>query len=94
MAEICGDTVAHVRQVEQASCGEVQLDYSPSKQKTIPKKPEGLRQIRDHVRKALGDDNPNLLCTLLHGKGGPKSRRQHKKPALLVNNYQKSRKRS
>ena len=24
-------------------------------------KPEGLRQIRDHVRKALGKENPDLL---------------------------------
>ena len=31
----------------------------------FPEKTEGLRQIRDHVRKALDEENPDLLCLFL-----------------------------
>ena len=34
-------------------------------EKLIPEKPTGLRQIRDHVWKALGKKSPNLLCVFL-----------------------------
>ena len=33
----------------------------------FPKKPKGLRQIRDHRWKALGEENPDLLCLFLSG---------------------------
>ena len=45
----------------------VQLDFSSGTYylTLIYQKPKGLRQIWDHVRKALDKKNPDMLCPVL-----------------------------
>ena len=51
----------HVDNRSVKGCVGIQLDCSPGARtkNPIPGKPSGLRQIRDYVRKALGEENPD-----------------------------------
>ena len=48
----------------QICTGKLQLNWTPSRcthKNQFPRKPQGLRQIWDHIQKTLGEENPDLL---------------------------------